>query len=124
MDKLTFIDEQMDSIAVLYEFLEWKSDIVYPYFVGEITEEPTETEDGAEESTLMLTGFHRGTMFDLLTHKDKIKNHFPAIYGLRGNTSSGSIAVFYDGFFPVSSGEAGLQKIQINLKIKEWKGAN
>jgi len=123
MDNLTFINEQMDNIAVPYEFNEWTSDVVYPYFVGEITEEPTITEDGAEESTFILTGFHRGKLIDLLRVKEKIKKHFHPIHGLRGETDSGAIAVFFDGFFPVPSGEAELQKIQINLKIKEWKGA-
>lgn len=123
MDKLKFINEQLDSISVPYEFGEWTSPAAYPYLVGEITEEPTETEDGAEESTMLLTGFHRGKMIDLLTIKEKIKSHFPAIYGLRGQTDSGVIAVFYDGFFPIPSDEADLKKIQINLKIKEWKGA-
>ncbi len=123
MDNLKFINEQMGIIAVPYDFGEWSSDITYPYFVGEITEEPTMTEDGFEESTLLLTGFHRGTMLDLLTAKEKIKRHFDPIYGARGNTDSGAIAVFFDGFFPIPTGEADLKKIQINLKIKEWKGA-
>ena len=123
MEKLKFINEQMDIIAVPYEFGQWSSEITYPYFVGEITEEPTMTEDGSEESTLLLTGFHRGALIDLLTVKENIKKHFHPIYGLRGSTEGGAIAVFFDGFFPVPSGEAELQKIQINLKIKEWKGA-
>ena len=123
MDKLKFINEQLDSIAVPYEFMEWTSPVVYPYGVGEITEDPITTEDGAEQSTLLLTFFHRGKMIDLLTIMEKIKKHFPPIYGLRGETDSGAIAVFYDGFLPIPSGEADLKKIQINLKINEWKGA-
>lgn len=124
MEKLKFIDEQMTAIAVPYEFWEWSSKITYPYFVGEITEEPTMTEDGLEESTMLLTGFHRGTMLDLLTVKERIKSHFNPICGLIGQTDSGSaIAVFFDGFFPIPTGEADLKKIQINLKIKLWKGA-
>ena len=123
MDKLKFINEQLDSIAVPYEFMEWTSPVVYPYGVGEITEEPTTTEDGAEQSTLLLTFFHRGKMIDLLSIKEKIKKHFHPIYGLRGETDSGAIAVFYDGFFPIPSGEADLKIIQINIKINEWKGA-
>ena len=123
MEKLKFINEQMTAIAVPYEFGEWSSDITYPYFVGEITETPTMTEDGFEESDLLLTGFHRGTLTDLLTVKERIKKHFDPNYGLRSETDSGSIAVFFDGFFPVPTGEADLKKIQINLKIKEWKGA-
>lgn len=122
MNKLGFIDKQMDVIAVPYELGEWTSKVQYPYFTGEITEEPTITEDGAEESTLILNGFCRGKYIDLETAKEKIKKHFHPIHGLRGNTDNGSIVVFFDGSFPVPTGEAELKRIQINLKIKEWKG--
>lgn len=122
MDKLKFINKEMDKIAVPYEFGEWTSAVSYPYGVGEITEEPITAEDGAETSTLILTFWHRGKFIELEKIKQKIKNHFPAIYGLRGSTDSGSIAVFFDRSFAVPSGEAELKKIQINLKIKEWKG--
>ena len=124
MEKLKFINSQMELIGVPYEFGQWSSAIQYPYFVGEITEEPTNTEDGQGMSTMLLTGFHRGKMIDLLTVMEKIKNHFNPIHGLRSRTGSGgSIAVFFDGFFSIPSGEADLKKIQINLKIFEWKGA-
>ena len=122
MDKLKFINEQMDSIAVPYEFSEWTSPVKYPYGVGEIIEDPITTEDGAEQSTLLLTFFHRGRMIDLLQINEKIKKHFPPVYGLRGDTEGGTIAVFYDGYSSIPSGEADLKKIQINLIIKEWKG--
>lgn len=122
MEKLNFIQDQMDLIAVPYELGEWSSDVVYPYFVGEYNEDPTTTEDGAEETTLILTGFHRGKYIELEKIKKKIKKHFPPAYGLRGETDSGAIAVFYDGAFPVPTGEAQLKKIEIHLKIKEWKG--
>lgn len=122
MDKLGFISEQMDLISVPYELLEWTSEVKYPYFVGEYTEDPVISEDGAEETTLILTGFHRGKFIDLETAKNKIKNHFPAIEGLRADTDSGAIAVFFDGAFPIPTGEAQFQRIEIHLKIKEWKG--
>lgn len=123
MDKLKFISDQMKTIGVPYELNEWTSEIKYPYFVGEITPDPINTEDGLEQSTILLTGFSRGNLIDLLTVAEKVKRHFPPVYGLRGQTDSGSsIAVFFDGFFPIPSGEADLKKIQINLKIKEWKG--
>lgn len=123
MDKLKFINEQMDMIAVPYEFGEWTSPVVDTYGVGEITEDPITTEDGEEQSTLLLTYFHRGKMIDLLEIKEKIKKHFHPVYGVRGETEGGAIAVFYNGFFTIPSGEADLKKMQINLKIYEWKGA-
>lgn len=123
MDKLGFINKQMDLLSIPYEFGEtWTSKVKHPYFTGEITEDPSITEDGAEQSTLILNGFHRGKYIVLETAKEKIKKHFHPIYGLRGETDSGAIAVFFDGAFPVPTGEAELKRIQINLKIKEWKG--
>ena len=122
MDKFGFVNNELGVIAIPYEFGEWASDVRYPYYVGEITEEPTITEDGAEQSTLILTGFHRGKLIKLEQDKERIKKHFHPIYGLRGNTDSGAIAVFFDGSFYVPTGEANLKKIEIHLKIKEWKG--
>lgn len=122
MDKLKFINEQMDIIAVPYEFGEWTSEVIYPYTVGEITEEPTMNEDGSEESTMILTTFHRGKYIALEELKEKIKKHFHPIHGLRSDTDSGAIAVFFDGAFYIPTGEAELKKMQINLRIKEWKG--
>ena len=124
MEKLQFIAEQMAAIAVPYEFMRWSKEIEYPYFVGEITEEPTNTEDGVESSTMLLTGFTRGSYLDMETVKERIKSHFSPVCGLRGTLSDGSsIVVFYDGCFYVPTGEADLKKLQINLKITLWKGA-
>lgn len=124
MEKLKFINEQMTAIGIPYEFGVWSSEPVpKTYFVGELpTSEEMETEDGKEVTTLLVTGFHRGTLLELEEYREKIKNHFHPIFGLRGTTDSGSIAVFFDGSFYVPSGEADLKKIQINLKINEWKG--
>lgn len=121
MDALKFMNNQMSAIGVPYEFGEWTSDVKYPYFVGEISEDPIYTEDGLEESTFILTGFHRGKYIDLETIKKRIKAHFHPTYGARGRTDHGRIVVLYEGAFPIPTGEAGLKKIQINLKIKEWK---
>lgn len=123
MDKLKFINEQMTVLSIPYEFGEWSSAIKHPYFTGEITEEPISTEDGLEQSILLLNGFHRGKYIDLEEIKEKLKKHFHPIHGLRGQTESGSIAVFYGGAFYVPTNEADLKRIQINLIIKEWKGA-
>lgn len=122
MEKLQFINEQLKALNIPYEFGEWTSDVKYPYFVGEITEDAPETEDGAETSTFILTGTHKGSYLDLSKLNSKIKKHFDPIYGLRGTTEAGSIAVFWDGAFFVPTNAADLKRIQINLKVKEWKG--
>ena len=74
-----------------------------------------------EETEVILTGFHRGKYIALEEHKKRIKQHFDPNYGLRASTDSGTITVFYNGSFPIQTGEADLKRIQINLLIKEWK---
>lgn len=124
MEALKFISDQMTSLGIHYDFGEWKSDVVYPYFVGEITENEPMTEDGAETATFILNGFSRSSsVLSLETAKEKIKKHFHPVHGLRATTDSGSsIAVFFAGAFYVQTGEADLKRIQINLIIKQWKG--
>ena len=124
MDKLQFINEQMDILGIPYEFMEWTSKVQYPYWVGEYTDVSTLTEDGCEESTFLLTVTTRGSWLELEQIKEKIKNHFVVAGGLRGQTDSGSITVFFSGAFPVPTGEMDLKRIQINLDIYEWKGLN
>lgn len=120
MDSLKFINEQMDILAVPYELGEWSDAVTYPYFIGEPSEAPTTNEDGYVETTLILTGTHRGKYIVLEEIKEKIRRHFDPDYGLRSSTDSGSIVVFFDGSFPVPTGEAELKRIQVNLSIKEW----
>ena len=122
-NKYDFIKQQMNILAVPYEFGGWESKVTYPYFTGESTEAPTTTEDGYEETTLLLNGFHRGKYIVLEEIKEKIKKHFDPTCGLMASTDSGSIAVFFNGCFQIPTGEADLKRIQVNLLIKEWKGA-
>ncbi len=123
MERLSFIRRQMLTLSIPYEFGEWTTDVTYPYSVGEYTEEPITTEDGAETSTFILNFFHRGSYADLESIKAIIKQHFHPISGLRDSIESGAIAVFYESAFYVPTNEADLKRLQINLTIKEWKGA-
>ena len=56
MDKLKFINEQMDILSVPYELGEWTQKLTYPYYTGEFTEVPTMTEDGYEDSDGLSPG--------------------------------------------------------------------
>jgi hypothetical protein len=119
---LQFINEQMEALGIPYEFGGWTSDVIYPYGVGEYSENEPVTEDGASEVHFILTFFHRGNRITLEEIKEKIKKHFHPVHGLRVQTDSGAIAAFYGGAFFIPTGEAELQKLQINLKIKTWEG--
>ena len=116
------ISNAMASLGLAYFFIEYAGDVVYPYFVGEVTETEGITEDGLQESTFLLTGFSRGSWLELEEAREKIENYFNRVSGLTVITDSGSgVAIFYAHSLVVPTGDAELKKVQINLSIKEWK---
>ena len=119
---LGIIKDELKNIGVPYEFMRWTSNVQYPYWVGEISETPTDTEDGAKEYTLLLTGTTKGLWMGLLEHREKIEDHFPTTSGLRISTEDGAVVIFYSNALPVPTGEADLKRYQVNLQIKAWKG--
>lgn len=118
-EALNIISKSMKSIGVPYKFMRFNGKVEYPYFVGEYADTEPVNEDGLEESTFLLTGFHRGTWLELENTKDKIKKKLDEYKAI---TDTGSaVAIFYAGAQPIDTGDAELKRIQINLKVKEWK---
>ena len=122
---LKTIKESMNELDVNYQFKKWKGHPAYPYFVGSYQEVPTAGEDGMQETSFILTGFARSDgnvdgVLQLEEAKEKIKNHFNT--GKVVTTDSGSVvAIFYANTFgELPTGDAELEKIEINLTIKEW----
>lgn len=120
-DMLKVISDAMEELNLNYEFMEWSSEVVYPYFVGEYQEAESTSEDGLQEGIFILTGFSRTTWLALEEAKSKIENYFNKVTGKTVIAESGNaVAVFYSNGFPIQTGDAELKKIQINLIIKEW----
>lgn len=120
---LKVVSDGMAELGLEYEFGEYtKKRIAYPYFVGEYTETEPTTEDGLQETTVMLTGFSRDTWLTLENAKEKIESYFNKVYGKTVMVDDGSaVAVFYGNALVIPTGDEELKKIQINLQCKEWK---
>lgn len=120
---LQFMNEQMTALGIPYEFGEWTSEDKTLYFVGELpSPESITTEDGMEDQAFFLNGWHTGDKYSLEVIKNKIKKHFHPSYGFRASTEEGTIVCFYEGAFFIETGVGGVNRIQINLRIKQWKG--
>lgn len=118
---LKVVDDAMTDLGLNYEFGEWTSGPVYPYWVGEYQEVPGTNEDGMQETTFLLTGFSRGKWSDLENDKEKISAYFGKVGGHTVTTDEGSaVAVFYSNSFVVPTGDMQLKRMEINLTIKEW----
>ena len=122
---LKTIRDSMKEIGINYQFKKWKGHPKYPYFVGSYQEVPTPGEDGMQEISFILTGFARSDgkvdgVLQLEDAKEKIENYFGT--GKVVNADGSAVAIFYANTFgDLPTGDAELEKIEINLTIKEWR---
>ena len=122
---LKTIKDSMKEIGINYQFKKWKGHPVYPYFVGSYQEVPTPGEDGMQETSFILTGFARSdgsvdAVLQLEDAKEKIETYFDT--GKVVNADGSAVAIFYANTFgDLPTGDAELEKIEINLTIKEWR---
>ena len=123
---LEFINNKLTSQSINYEFGKWNSDIVYPYFVGEYFETNFDSECGLHEYDFELQGFSRrgvdsavGAWEALENAREVIESLFTDCTEILKNGSG--IDISYSGSLPIPTGDSELERMQINLKIKEWK---
>ena len=124
---LEIISGAMEALELNYGFMgndletDEEGNPIYPYFVGEYQEIPPPDESGMQESTFLLTGFSRESWLALEDAKEAIRDYFNKVSGKTVIAEDGTaVAVFYANSFVVPTGDAELQKIQINLDVKEW----
>lgn len=117
---LGFINKVMTSLGLNYEFDEWKSDPVpKTYWVGEYNENGDE-DDASNGATFILTGTTMGSRLILEQQREIIQNYIEN--GLTAILEDNSgIAVLYLNGFGIPSAVEGMKRVQVNLKIKEWK---
>lgn len=122
-DVLNIVGNAMSEMGIEYDIGEYsKSPIVYPYFVGEFTAPEPVTEDGLHDGSFILTGFHRGSWFELIEAQEKIEKHFSWMSSTPIISNDGSaVVVMYAGSRIVPTGDAELKRVQINLQVKEWR---
>lgn len=122
IEGLEYMNSMFESLGIPYEFMQWNSpNVPNTYWVGEYIEAESLNEDGMEESTFILTGTTNQNFLVLESVKQTIKQHL----GNEGKTAildSGSgVAVLYVGSQNLPSVEDGVHRLQVTLKIKEWR---
>lgn len=119
---LKFLNDELSGLNIPYEFMEWTSKLPQTYFVGQYSEVSNPDEDGMIESDFIITGTTKNKYLDLENVNQMIREHFPS-EGLTEILLNGwGIAVMYETSYPIPAIEQGIRRIQITLKVKEWKG--
>lgn len=123
VEGLAFVNKMLVDGGVPYEFGEFtQTPIPSTYFTGEYSDVTMLNEDGKDESTFMVTGTTSEDWLDLMEFDEKIKRLFPQVGGMVAMLDNGSsIAIFYENSHNIPTETIDLKRIQINLRIKEWK---
>ncbi len=121
-EALNYISSFLRDIGMEYDFKQWNdSEVPETYWIGDYLEIDTSNEYGLEECTFMVTGTTNREFLELERVKEKIKNAV-SNEGKTDILPSGSgIAMIYIGAQPLPSVEYGTHRIQIDLRIKEWR---
>jgi hypothetical protein len=117
IESLGYIRKLLKDNGINYEFGEWTSEVVYPYFVGEYQESEALNESGMLETNFILNGFTRGNWLELEQAKQTIREL--ADYQCLLENGVG-FAIKYGNSLIIPTGDIELKRIQINLRIKEW----
>lgn len=117
MKALEIINRMLTEQGINYEFMRYSRKPKFPYFVGSYTEIPNDIENGLQESTFTLDGYHNGSWFALETAKDKIKALFDNFTTVEEGIG---VAISYENAMPVPIDSSDMKRIQIYLDIKEW----
>lgn len=111
----------LESLNIPYEFMQWTSTVPDTYWISEYNEIESLNEDGIEECDFILTGNSITSYLELESVKEKLKN----LLGCDGITdimeSGSGIAICYSNAMPVPSVEEGTHRLQIILRIKEFR---
>lgn len=118
---LSYISKLLTDAKIPYSFVQWNKEVEYPYFVGEYLESEPLNEDGETNTDFILTGTTNASWLTLERYKQAVINMF-TYEGITHIFDDGTaIAVMYADSQPVPTNTDDLKRIQINLKIKEWR---
>ena len=119
IEVLKVLKNEFDSLKIPYYFDNWDTELELPFFVGELSEIPTEYEDGKREFSFTLTGEDINSYTNLFNYNEIIRNEYKDSKKIK--TDKGVIAIGYDNVITIPVDAESVKRIQINITIYWWE---
>lgn len=116
---LATFKDALDSLDINAAFRVYKGK-TYPYMTYEYYETGVSHEDGGTNGEFLCEIWTRKEFAELIDIKEKLKQHFKQLNILVGNNA---YHFDYVSSAPDETGDSELQKLQVNIATKYWKGA-
>ena len=116
---LEVLNQEMEKLNINYSFMRYICEVPnYPYFVSDYTERDFSPEEQKTSGELLISGWSRNNVSELIAVKEILKRHFDEYSVVKDGYA---VVIHYEVGSVIDSGEADLFKIIIKLSFKEWK---
>lgn len=116
---LKTLKNDLKSLNIPYSYDEWNKDVELPYFVGELSEIPTNDEDGKREFSFILTGEDVDTYSNLYKYTEILKTEYKQSKKI--TLDNGVMVIIYNRTFNIPVEAERIKRTQTEFTIYLWE---
>ena len=122
IEVLKALKNEFKALDIPYSYDNWETDVVLPYFVGELSEVTTNNEDGKREFSFTLTGEDMDRYTNLYRVVEILKNTYKQSKKI--TLDDGLMVMIYNRTFNVPVEVERVKRTQTEFTIYLWESEN
>ena len=122
IEVLKALKNEFKALDIPYSYDDWETDVVLPYFVGELSEVTTNNEDGKREFSFTLTGEDMDTYTNLYRVTEILKNTYKQSKKIK--LDNGLMVMIYNRTFNVPVDGERVKRVETEFTIYLWESEN
>ena len=122
IEVLKALKNEFKALDIPYSYDDWETDVVLPYFVGELSEVTTNNEDGKREFSFTLTGEDMDSYTNLYRVTEILKNTYKQSKKI--TLDNGLMVMIYNRTFNVPVEVERVKRTQTEFTIYLWESEN
>ena len=122
IEVLKALQNEFKGLDIPYSYDDWETDVVLPYFVGELSEVTTNNEDGKREFSFTLTGEDMDSYTNLYRVVEILKNTYKQSKKIK--LDDGLMVMIYNRTFNVPVEAERVKRTQTEFTIYLWESEN
>ena len=122
IEVLKALKNEFKGLDIPYSYDDWETDVVLPYFVGDLSEVTTNNEDGKREFSFTLTGEDMDSYTNLYRVVEILKNTYKQSKKI--TLDDGLMVMIYDRTFNVPVEAERVKRTQTEFTIYLWESEN
>ncbi len=122
IEVLKALKNEFKALDIPYSYDNWETDVVLPYFVGDLSEVSTNNEDGKREFSFTLTGEDMDSYTNLYRVVEILKNTYKQSKKI--TLDNGLMVMIYNRTFNVPVEVERVKRTQTEFTIYLWESEN